>query len=222
MNNVISISTENFIKIIYKFKQGEDWDTRPGSVARALGISNAAATDMARKLAAKNLVNYVKYKQLSLTPKGHRLALNVIRKHRLWESFLYKTLNLSLHEIHQEAEVLEHLTSDFLANKIDEYLGKPLSDPHGDPIPTFNGIIEEDKAQVVLSESIAGQKYEICRLYSSEEEFFDFCLSNSITIGSTIWVEKQYESNKMTEILINQKKILLNRDFANIIYVKQI
>lgn len=122
----------------------------------------------------------------------------------------------------KEAEQLEHLTSDFLADKIEKYLGYPTADPHGDPIPDLNGEREIDSSQILLSNASAGYMYEISRLFSSEKDFFDFCISNHIVIGSSIWVEKQYNSNKMTEIKIEQNKILLNEDFTNIIYVKQL
>jgi DtxR family Mn-dependent transcriptional regulator len=177
---------------------------------------------MSRKLAEKQLVNYTKYKPLTLTQKGNKYALKVLRKHRLWESFLYQTLNLSFHEIHREAEVLEHLTSDFLADKIDEYLGNPATDPHGDPIPAADGKVDDDDSLIVLSDAIAGNKYTISRLSGSEKYFFDICASNNISIGSTLLIAKQYDSGKMTEIIIEENKILLNEDFTNQIYVKPI
>ncbi|HCX99766.1 MAG TPA: metal-dependent transcriptional regulator, partial [Bacteroidales bacterium] len=188
----MTVSVDNFIKTVYKQSKLPNADTRLSTLARLLNISNAAATDMARKLATKQLVNYTKYKPLTLAEKGNELALNVIRKHRLWESFLYKTLNLSLHEIHVEAEELEHLTSDFLANEIEKYLGNPSFDPHGDPIPTFTGKLQTDSSQILLSEAKAGFNYTIARLSSSDKDFFDFCKTNNIAIGSSIWVEKQY------------------------------
>lgn len=218
----MTISIENFVKTVYKQSMLFNADTKLSTIAGLLNITNAAATDMARKLAIKKLANYTKYKPLTLTPLGNKLALSVIRKHRLWESYLHRTLNLSLHEIHREAEQLEHLTSDFLADKIEQYLGCPKVDPHGDPIPANNGIIVTDDSQLLLSEAKAGNKYKISRLFSSEKDFFDFCIANHITIGSNIWVEKQYDSNKMTEIKINQNKILLNNLFTNVIFVKQI
>lgn len=98
-----------------------------------LNITNAALTDMARNLASKNLIVYTKYKPLSLTLSGQLLAMNVLRKHRLWETFLHQTLQLSLLEIHQQAEMLDHFTSDFLSEKIYLFLGYPTTDPHGDP-----------------------------------------------------------------------------------------
>ncbi|MDD4747757.1 MAG: metal-dependent transcriptional regulator [Salinivirgaceae bacterium] len=216
----MTISIDNFVKTIYKQSKLSEADTRISTVAGILNITNSAVTDMARKLALKNMVNYTKYKPLTLTESGNQLALKVIRKHRLWESFLYKTLNLSLHEIHREAEHLEHLTSDFLANEIDKYLGNPSTDPHGDPIPTINGEIEKDVSQILLSEVNAGYTYEISRLSSSDKEFFNFCYSNNISIGAPIWVEKQYGHQKMTEIRIENNKILLNQDFTKFIYVK--
>jgi len=217
----MTVSIENFVKAIYKQSILLDADTRISAIANLLNISNAAATDMARKLAIKQLVEYTKYKPLGLTETGYKLALNVIRKHRLWESFLYETLNLSLHEIHNEAEQLEHLTSNFLTDKIDKFLGNPATDPHGDPIPAINGEIITDCSQVLLSEAKEGCVYEVSRLFSSDKDFFDFCTSNCIAVGSNIWVEKQYDSNKMTEVKVNQNKIILNEMFTNIIYVKQ-
>ncbi len=216
----MSASTENFLKKIYVQTQVPGADTRLGTLAKMLNISNAAATDMARKLAKKNLVNYVKYKQLSLTDEGRILALKVIRKHRLWETFLYKTLNLSLHEIHQEAEMLEHLTSDFLAEKINDYLGKPTIDPHGDPIPTYNGNINFDNTQLLLKDAVEGHSYKICRLFSSDKDILDFCTENKLTKGSTLSVIKRYPSKNMIGIKMGDNKILLNQEFTGSIYVK--
>ena len=217
----MSVSIENFVKSIYRQGQIIGGDTKPGTLARMLNITNAAATDMARKLKAKNLIHYEKYQQLSLTNDGKRLALNVLRKHRLWETFLHKTLGLSLHEIHREAEMLEHLTSDFLTDKMDDFLGNPEADPHGDPIPRSDGNISYSNENIVLSKAQANSYYTISRLFSSDKDFFDFCNSNQMTVGTSIKVEKQYESKKMTEINVCNNKILLNQEFTNIIYVVQ-
>ena len=100
-------------------------------------------------------MEYKKYKELQLTEKGTKKALLVIRKHRLWEAFLHKTFDMSLHDIHREAELLEHETSDFLANKISEYLGNPKFDPHGDPIPNASGEIVSKDTSVSLSAATA-------------------------------------------------------------------
>ena len=134
----MSVAIENFVKAIYNNEKHDIANTKPGNIASKLGISSAAATDMAKKLDTKGLLNYEKYQKLRLTKKGEKMALNVVRKHRLWEAFLHKTFDMSLHKIHREAELLEHETSDFLAEKISAYLGNPKFDPHGDPIPNAN------------------------------------------------------------------------------------
>ena len=216
----MSISIENFVKAIYLQEQRLGEDTRPGTLAKLLNISNAATTDMARSLAQKNLVNYTKYQKLSLTSEGKKLALKILRKHRLWEAFLSKTLNLSLHEIHKEAELLEHATSDFLAHKIDEYLNYPSADPHGDPIPCSDGKEKLMSDAIILSEAKIDKEYCIVRLFSSNPNFFDFCTSNNINIGTTVRVEKTFEGMKMMEVSIGDKQLLLNEEFTNIIYVE--
>ena len=216
----MSISIENFVKAIYLQEQRMGEDTRPGTLSKLLNITNAATTDMARNLSEKKLVNYTKYQKLSLTPEGKKLALNVLRKHRLWEAFLHKTLDLSLHEIHLEAEKLEHLTSDFLADRIDKYLNYPASDPHGDPIPCSEGLETPKSDAIVLSDADIDEDYKIVRLFSSNPDFFDFCASNNIVIGATVHVEKNFDEMKMIEVSIDGKQLLLNEEFTNIIYVE--
>nr|WP_321232875.1 metal-dependent transcriptional regulator [uncultured Psychroserpens sp.] len=217
----MSVAIENFVKAIYNNDKHDIKDTKPGNIAKKLGISNAAATDMAKKLAAKDLLNYEKYQALQLTEKGTKMALNVVRKHRLWEAFLFKMFDMSLHDIHREAELLEHQTSDLLAKKISEYLGHPKFDPHGDPIPNANGEITTEDTSISLSEAIEGKTYTISRLMSDDKEFFDFCAQNQIKYRNTLTVSKQFISNKMTQISIGSNTIVLNEDFTKIIYVDE-
>ncbi|WP_047549580.1 metal-dependent transcriptional regulator [Psychroserpens sp. Hel_I_66] len=217
----MSVAIENFVKAIYKNEKHDIKDTKPGNIAKKLGISNAAATDMAKKLAAKDLLNYEKYQELQLTEKGTKMALNVVRKHRLWEAFLFKMFDMSLHDIHREAEILEHQTSDLLAEKISEYLGHPKFDPHGDPIPNANGEITTEDTSISLSEAIEGKTYMISRLMSDDKEFFDFCDQNQIKYRNTLTVSKQFVTNKMTQISIGSNTIVLNEDFTKIIYVDE-
>ncbi|MHC1775436.1 MAG: metal-dependent transcriptional regulator [Lentimicrobium sp.] len=218
----MSTATENFVKVIYQFDQNQALDTKPGTIAKALGITNAAATDMAKKLASRELVNFQKYRPLQLTDSGRTMALKVIRRHRLWETFLYRTLNLSLHEIHREAELLEHLTSDFLTDRLSVFLGSPDFDPHGDPIPDSDGRIISDMEQFTLLSSKAGTVYKIVRLSGSDSEFFEFCAENGIAVGAQLKVEKQYTGNEMTLVVINDHKLLLNAVLTNKIFVEQI
>ena len=217
----MSVAIENFIKAIYKNGKRDNNNTKPGNIAKELGISNAAATDMAKKLAKKDLLNYEKYQELKLTDQGTKMALNVVRKHRLWEALLFKLFDLSLHDIHREAELLEHQTSDLLANKISEYLGNPKFDPHGDPIPNADGEITTVDTSIPLSNTQEGKNYTISRLMSDDKEFFEFCAQNGLKYGNTVLVSKQLSKNKMTQILINNNTILLNEDFTSIIYVNE-
>ena len=196
----MSIAIENFVKAIYKNDKNDSNNTKPGNIAKQLGISNAAATDMAKKLATKDLLHYEKYQELKLTDKGTQMALNVVRKHRLWEAFLFKMFDMSLHDIHREAELLEHQTSDLLADKISEYLGNP---------------------KFALSNTEEGKSYIISRLMSDDKEFFDFCAQHGLKYGNTVLVSKQFSKNKMTQISINNNTILLNEDFTSIIYVNE-
>ena len=217
----MSIATENFIKAIYKNQHQDGLDTKPGNIARKLGISNAAATDMAKKLATRDLVHYEKYQQLKLTEKGKELALNILRKHRLWESFLFKLFDLNLHDIHREAELLEHQTSDFLAEKISAYLGHPKFDPHGDPIPNADGIITTEDTSIPLMNARENDRYVISRLMSDDKEFFEFCDTHGIKYGNQLTVIKQFPKNKMTEVEIDNRLILLNQEFTKIVYVDE-
>jgi len=218
----MSVSIENFIKTIYKSHVDETNDTKPGSISKKLNISNAAATDMAKKLASRNLLHYEKYQPLLLTEKGTKMALKVIRNHRLWETLLYKLFDMSLFEIHQEAEILEHQTSDALANKINAYLGRPNFDPHGDPIPNEKGQIKTLNHTLPLSNTEEGKTYIIARLKSDDKEFFDFCSLYGLKLGNRIMITNQFKSNKMTQVSINKNTLLLNEDFTSIIYVNEI
>jgi len=177
---------------------------------------------MAKKLAVKELLHYEKYQPLQLTEKGVKMALNVVRKHRLWEALLFKLFDMSLHDIHREAELLEHETSDFLANQISDYLNNPKFDPHGDPIPNADGKITTEDTSVSLSKALEGKQYTISRLMSDDKEFFDFCAENGLKYGNELLLSKQFTKNKMTQITINNNTILLNEGFSKIIYVNEI
>ena len=215
----MSIAIENFVKAIYNNNSQDAKDTKPGNIAKKLGISNAAATDMAKKLAVKDLLNYQKYQELQLTEKGKKMALNIVRKHRLWEAFLFKIFDMSLHDIHKEAELLEHQTSDLLADKISAYLGHPKFDPHGDPIPNSDGEITTMDQSISLSNAEEGKTYIISRLMSDDKEFFELCAKHKLKYGHEIKVSKQFQKNKMTELSVDNTTILLNADFTTLIYV---
>jgi len=218
----MSVATENFVKVIYQFSKHSEYDTKPSTVAKKLGITSAGATDMSKKLSLKGLLDYEKYQELKLTPKGELMALRIVRKHRIWECLLFKILDLSLHEIHREAELLEHETSDFLAQKIHEYLGFPDFDPHGDPIPDIDGNFPDSKDSVALSKAEVNKEYRISRLQSDDKEFFDFCAEHKLTNGELITVEKQFQKTQMTQIKVNGITLLLNYNFTSLIQIANV
>ena len=129
----MSVAAENFIKSIYLLKSDYGIKASSSILSKQLNISHSAIAEMSRKLALKGWLVYMKYPAINLTQYGKKLALNVIRCHRFWELFLAQVLNISLSHVHKEVEILEHQTSDLLIEKINEYLGNPNFDPHGDP-----------------------------------------------------------------------------------------
>ncbi|HWW38828.1 metal-dependent transcriptional regulator, partial [Pedobacter sp.] len=134
-----SYTEENYLKVIYHLSNLTTGTVQTNAIADKIQTRPASVTDMMKKLAEKQLINYVKYQGVSLTEKGKATAVNIVRKHRLWELFLVKTLNFKWDEVHEIAEELEHVNSQLLIERLDEYLGYPKSDPHGDPIPDKNG-----------------------------------------------------------------------------------
>ena len=138
-----SLTIENYLKSIYTICNRQD--QRPaatGQLAEALSVSPGTVTSMLKSLETSGLVIYTPYEGVRMTDTGQQLALRVLRRHRLIELFLVKTLGLSWDEVHEEAENMEHAVSDFLVDRIDDFLGKPQTDPHGDPIPRSDGTIQ--------------------------------------------------------------------------------
>lgn len=214
----MSVSTEDFIKSIYQLKFDFAKKASSSNLAEVLAISNAAVTDMAKKLSQRGLIDYQKYKEIVLTSKGKKLALLIIRRHRLWETFLSKVLDLTPREIHKEAENLEHQSSDYLISKIDEYLNFPKFDPHGDPIPDAQGIMPETNA-IPLLKATKGKYYIISRLLFVEQKVQDFFNRNGIRLGEKIFIDDIFVSEGSVCLGIQNQKIILDSNFANFIHI---
>ena len=217
----MSVSTENFIKSIYLLRSDYGLKANSSNLSKQLNISHAAITDMSRKLAIKGLIVYEKYKEITLTPDGEKLALNIIRRHRLWELFLTRVLNIPVTKVHQEAEILEHQTSDFLVDKIDEYLGNPNFDPHGDPIPDTEGKFPENN-NISLADAQQGKKYRITRILHQNEGLIDFLIKNGIHLNTEITVEEKFQDSSSMAISLNKKSIILNKESITSIYIQEI
>ncbi len=185
-----TISKENYLKIIFSREEETGKPITTTFLADKLNVSKAAITDMARRLAAEDLIAYERYHGIRTLPKGKKLAVEVIRKHRLWELFLLEVLNMNWSEVHDEAELLEHTTSDKLMNRIDKFLGHPKFDPHGDPIPNRNGKFPKTAKRMNLLESVEGKKYKIVRVNDASKDVIDFLSEIGIKLGSEITVKK--------------------------------
>ena len=134
-----SLAEENYLKAIYKLHEKKGAMVSTSALAETLGINAASVTDFIKKMAAKKLISYQKSKGVSLTEQGRLIALTIIRKHRLWEVFLVEKLGFAWDEVHDLAEQLEHVQGEALIDRLDNFLGHPRFDPHGDPIPDAQG-----------------------------------------------------------------------------------
>lgn len=193
----MSISTENFIKNIYALQVSPASRFKSSTLAGRLNISKAAVTDMLRKLKSDGLVHYEKYSAPSLTAKGEKLALSIIRKHRLWETFLNRHLGIPWENVHREAELLEHASSDYLTNHLDAFMGYPAFDPHGDPIPDEQGNIPVKDNQMLLAEVQEKGTYIISRIDDSSQELLEFLKNHKLKPGARISVLDIAEDNSI-------------------------
>ena len=148
---LLSQAEENYLKAIFKICESEDKPASTNAIANELSMTPAAVSDMLKRLATKELVHYKRHRGVTLTKDGRQLATTLIRKHRLWEVFLFDILNFSWDEVHEIAEQLEHIQSDQLINRLDKFLGQPKFDPHGDPIPDADGKFAKRKQLQLLA-----------------------------------------------------------------------
>jgi len=181
----------------------------------------SSVTDMLRKLAEKNLVNYKKYQGVSLTESGKLTAKMIVRKHRLWEVFLVEKLDFSWDEVHDVAEQLEHIKSEQLINKLDDFLGNPTEDPHGDPIPDAQGkIVKTDKQ--LLSDLTVNQKGICVGVKDSSSQFLKYLDKHEIALGSKIEIISKESFDSSTKIRVNTNELTISHKIATNLFVKQV
>lgn len=215
----ISSTEENYIKAIYRLQQDHEV-VSTNALADALQTKPASVTDMAQKLKKKHLAQYEKYKGIQLTPSGEKLALNIIRRHRLWEYFLVEKLKFSWEEVHEVAEELEHVRSPKLIAHLDEFLGNPRTDPHGDPIPDEKGKMSKVSQQTLLN-NIAHKRLEVTGVGSQSTKLLEFLKGKGILLGTQLEVLQQYAFDNAVEIKIkNQPPFTVSEQVAKNIYVK--
>lgn len=217
-----TISKENYLKAIFSHISEMENNASTSMIANHLSISSSAISDMAKKLSKEGLVKYEKYKGIMLTPHGEKAALKVIRRHRLWELFLMNVLGLDWSEVHDEAEKLEHYSSDFLIDRIDEYLGHPDFDPHGHPIPKKNGSLPEIPNVIMLAEAETNNKYELIRVNDKESELINFLKRVGLKLNSKLEILDKLDYDNSISVMFNKKNITLSKKVTDNLFVRLI
>jgi DtxR family Mn-dependent transcriptional regulator len=215
-----SYSEENYLKVIYHLSQKSSGAVQTNAIAENIGTKPASVTDMLRKLADKKLIDYVKYQGVSLTEKGESTAIAIVRKHRLWEVFLVDKLKMKWDEVHDIAEELEHINSDLLVERLDEFLGKPKTDPHGDAIPDKDGNFHVVDL-IKLNELNAGNTGMIVGVSEHSSAYLKHLEKLGLTLGKEIQVLEVVEYDGSVELVLENKKVNISRDVAKHILINE-
>jgi len=179
------MAVEDYVKVIYSHTEWQPEPITTSVLAGRLGLAASSVTEMVKKLGAQGLVDHVPYGAVTLTADGTALALRMLRRHRLIETWLVRHFDYSWDEVHDEAEVLEHALSDRLLDKIDDQLGRPTRDPHGDPIPSKDGVIAQPRA-VLLRDAAAGESVTVVRISDRDPLLLRHLEAEEITIDSEL------------------------------------
>jgi DtxR family Mn-dependent transcriptional regulator len=206
---VASLTIENYVKTIYQLTGGRPEEAAAtGKLAEALRVSPGTVTSMLKTLSESGLAVYTPYEGARLTPAGRMLALRVLRRHRLIELFLVRTLALSWDEVHEEAEHMEHAVSDLLIDRIDAFLGYPATDPHGDPIPKADGTVA-DSSDRRLADLEVGSPFQVVRVIDQSPEFLRYLTECGLRLDAAgTVVAKRQESGTMTVEVAGQQTTL--------------
>ncbi len=215
-----SEQVENYLKNIYKL-QSKEGKVTTSSLSERLQISAPSVTEMIKKLAEEGSVTYTPYKGVELTDAGRKRALRIIRRHRLWELFLVEVLKYPWDEIDEEAERLEHITSEKLEQRLDKALGFPRRDPHGDVIPTIEGAVE-DLNYSSLAEAKPGVTLVIARVSDSSPEILQYAAKLGIKLNRKIKVKERIEFDGSLRVEVGKKEQFISSKLAKNIFVEAI
>lgn len=212
-----SVSEENYIKTIHHIQVGEQL-VSTNEIAAKMNTKASSVTDMLKKLADKNLAEYIPYKGARLTKSGVDCANQIIRKHRLWEVFLVEKLDFSWDEVHEVAEQLEHIQSRKLIDELDKHLGFPRQDPHGDPIPDQNGDYEKI-VQTPLSKLSKGNTGRITGVMDTSKDFLKYLDKHKIELGSSIEILEREDFDGSLLIKTDHKTLHISQHIASNLYL---
>ncbi|MFT6167094.1 MAG: DtxR family Mn-dependent transcriptional regulator [Vicingaceae bacterium] len=215
-----SLTEENYLKAIYTLINSADKKASTNEIAKRMETKASSVTDMLKRLNEKQLVDYERYKTVQITEKGKQVAISIIRKHRLWEYFLVESLNFGWDEVHDIAEQLEHIESVELTNKLDEFLGFPKFDPHGDPIPNSKGVFPSRESQK-LSEVQVGSKLIITGVEDHSPSFLNFLSEMEIELGTDLVLKTKHPfDNSIIVVNRQNQKFTLSQKVASNLYIK--
>jgi DtxR family transcriptional regulator, Mn-dependent transcriptional regulator len=220
-NIILTKSEEDYIKAIFNLSEFGNKQVSTNSISKVLKIEPASVTDMIKKLSHKKLIYHQKYKGCKISKNGMKIALQIIRKHRLWEVFLHDKLKFKWDKIHDIAEQLEHISSNKLIDKLDDFLNYPKIDPHGDPIPNKLGVIESNE-KISLFDLENFDSCIVARIIKEDQNFFKLLKKLNIEIGTKIKVLEKLDYDDSLEIIIENKKILISNKIASNIKVSKI
>ncbi|MCF8276708.1 MAG: metal-dependent transcriptional regulator [Flavobacteriales bacterium] len=213
-----SFTEENYLKAIYKLSRKSEKGVSTNALAERMETKASSVTDMIKKLATKKLVDYQKYQGVTLTKKGQKIAVDIIRKHRLWEVFLVEHLGFGWDEVHEVAEELEHINSDTLIERLDVFLGRPKYDPHGGPIPDSEGNFPAP-ARVKLDELEVGKRTKVMGITEHSEAFLAHLKKLGLELGAEFTLKERHDFDRSIEIQLGGKTIQLSQDVAKNIFV---
>lgn len=217
---MISHTEENYLKAIYKIAEKDKKPAGTNAIAQEMDTSAASVTDMVKRLSEKGLINYQKYKGVSLSNQGSKIATSLIRKHRLWETFLVEKLGFTWDKVHDIAEQLEHIKSEELIIKLDHYLDHPKFDPHGDPIPNADGKFTL-RAQIQLSQLRKGDEAMVIGVKDHENEFLRYLTAKSINLGTELKILERISYDKSMNVNIDGQDHILSEKVTKQILVKK-
>ncbi|WP_410220673.1 metal-dependent transcriptional regulator [Pedobacter sp.] len=214
-----SFTEENYLKIIYHLSQDQN-PVQTNAIADRMQTKAASVTDMIKRLAEKELVDYVKYQGVTLTSQGAKTAIDIVRKHRLWEVFLVEKLNFKWDEVHEVAEELEHIKSNLLVERLDAFLEFPKVDPHGDPIPDKNGNFAA-LSFIKLTKLKANDEGTITGVSEHSSPFLKHLEKLGLTLGKRIKIIEVIDFDGSVELQIEEQKIVISREVAKHILVSK-
>jgi len=217
----MSQAEENYLKAIFALQSDFGKNLSTNLIAKKMVTKPSSVTDMLKKLAVKNFVDYKKYQGVCLTKKGLKTAKKIVRKHRLWETFLVDKLDFNWDEVHDIAEQLEHIKSDKLIDRINAFLDYPKQDPHGDPIPDIKGNLPT-LHQDCLADMPKNKSYILKAVKDSSVTFLGFLNKKNIALGSKISIENIEPYDNIMQIKVNNTLINISQKTADNLIVSRL